>query len=160
MKKIIAVMMALVMMMAIAVPAFAAELSAKPSEAGDVIIKTDTKDADGNDAEKYTVTIPADTVIPWRQEVTAVDYSITSQLRRNNRVEVTVEGSGSMKTADGAYEIIYDLVGDTSYKTAQPTIVTPDERSLDVVVAMADWEKAVVEEYSDILTYTAGIVAA
>lgn len=160
MKKIIALMMVLVMMMAIGVPAFAENLTEKPSEAGDVIIKTDTKDADGNDAEKYTVTIPADTVIPWRQEVTAVDYSITSQLRRNNRVEVTVAGSGSMKTTDGAYEIAYTLVGDKSYKTTQPTIVVPDVRSLDVVIPMAVWETAVVEEYADILTYTAGIVAA
>ncbi len=160
MKKIIALMMALVMMMAIAVPAFAADLNAKPSEAGDVIIKTDTKDADGNDAEKYTVTIPADTTIPWRQEVTAVDYSITSQLRRNHRVEVSVAGSGAMKTADGAYRIAYTLDGDKSYTTTQPTIVDPDVRSLDVVIAMADWEKAVVEEYADIITYTAGIVTA
>ncbi len=160
MKKIIALMMALVMMMAVAVPAFAADLTEKPREAGDVIIKTDTKDADGNDAEKYTVTIPADTTIPWRQEVTAVDYSITSQLRRNNRVEVTVAGSGAMKTADGAYGIDYALVGDTSYTTTQPTIVDPDVRSLDVVIAMADWEAAVVEEYSDIITYTAAVVTA
>lgn len=160
MKKIIALMMVLVMMMSIAIPAFAEDLNTKPSEAGDVIIKTDTKDADGNDAEKYTVTIPADTTIPWRQEVTAVDYSITSQLRRNHRVEVSVAGSGAMKTADGVYRIAYTLVGDTSYKTTQPTIVDPDVRSLDVVIAMADWEKAVVEEYADIITYTAGIVNA
>lgn len=160
MKKIIALMMVLVMMMSVAIPAFAADLSTKPNEAGDVIIKTDTKDADGNDAEKYTVTIPADTTIPWRQEVTAADYSITSQLRRNNRVEVSVAGSGAMKTADGAYSIDYSLVGDTSYKTTQPTIVEPDVRSLDVVITMAEWENAVVEEYADIITYTAGIVAA
>lgn len=160
MKKFIAIMMVLVMMMAIAVPAFAEDLNAKPSEAGEVIIKTDTKDADGNDAEKYTVTIPADTMIPWRQEVTAIDYSITSQLKRDHRVEVSVAGSGSMKTTDGAYEIPYTLAGDTSYKTTQPTIVNPDVRSLDVVVSMDDWNNAVVEEYADIITYTAGIVAA
>lgn len=141
MKKIIALMMVLVMMMSVAIPAFAADLSTKPNEAGEVIIKTDT-------------------TIPWRQEVTAVDYSITSQLRRNNRVEVSVAGSGAMKTADGAYSIDYSLVGDTSYKTTQPTIVDPDVRSLDVVITMAEWENAVVEEYADIITYTAGIVAA
>ncbi len=160
MKKIIAIVMVLVMTMSIAVPAFAADLTVKPSEAGNVEIKTDTKDADGNDAEKYTVTIPADTTIPWRQEVTAIDYSITSQLRRNNRVEVTVAGSGAMKTVDGAYSIAYTLDGSVDYKTAQPTIVAPDVVSLDVVVDLATWENAVVEEYSDLITYTAAIVAA
>ncbi len=159
MKKIIALAMALVMMMAVAVPAFAADLSTKPSEAGEVVIKTSTIDADGNDAEKYTVTIPADTVIPWRQTVTAVDYSVTSQLRRNNRVAVTVAGSGAMKTVDGAYSIAYTLDGGTSFTTTQPTIVEPQEVSLDVVIAMAEWEKAVVEDYADILTYTASIVS-
>ncbi len=158
MKKIIAIVMACVMMMSIAIPAFAEDLTAKPAQAGDVVIKTDTKDADGNDAEKYKVTIPADTTIPWRQNVTAVDYSITSQLRRNHRVEVSVAGSGAMKTVDGAYSIAYSLVGGTNYTTAQPTIVVPDVVSLDVVIATAVWETAVVEEYSDLLTYTAEIV--
>ncbi len=158
MKKIIAILMALVMMLAIAVPAFAAELNAKPTEAGEVVIKTSTVDADGNDAEKYTVTIPADTTIPWRQNVTAIDYSITSQLRRNHRVEVEVAGSGAMKTVDKAYSIAYALDGDTAYTTTQPTIVNPDVRSLDVVIAAAAWEAAVVEDYSDIITYTAAIV--
>lgn len=159
MKKIIALIMAFVMITAIGIPAFAENLTEKPSQSGEVIITTDTKDADGNDAETYTVTIPADTVIPWRQRVTAVDYSITSQLRVNHRVEVTVYGSGAMKTEDDEYRIVYALVGDSAYVTTQPTIVTPDERSLDVVIPRIIWEFAVVEEYSDILTYTAGIVS-
>ncbi len=160
MKKIIAIVMAIVMMMAVAVPAFAADLTEKPSEAGEVVIMTSTIDENGNDAEKYTVTIPADTTINWRKEVTAVDYSITSQLRRNNRVAVTVTGSGAMKTVDGAYSIAYSLDGGTSYKTSQPTIVTPDVVSLDVVISLATWEYAVVEDYSDVLTYTSAIVTA
>ncbi len=158
MKKIIALVMALVMMMAVAVPAFAADLTEKPREAGDVIIKTDTKDADGNDAEKYTVTIPADTTIPWRQNLTAVDYSITSQLRRNHRVMVAVSGSGSMKTEDGAYSIPYSLTGGNVYTTTEPTIVTPVVVNLNVSITTANWEIAVVEEYADVITYTASIV--
>ena len=157
MKKIIAIVMALVMMMAVTIPAFAEDLSGS-SNNGNVTILTDTKDADGNDAERYTVTIPADTTIPWGQNETAVDYSITSQLRRNHRVSVSVAGSGSMKTTDGVYRIAYTLVGATDYTTTQPTIVAPDVQSLDVVIAETVWAGAVVEEYTDIITYTAEIV--
>ena len=46
MKKILAIAMAIVMMMAIAVPSFAADLSAKDTDAGDVIITTKTEKAD------------------------------------------------------------------------------------------------------------------
>ena len=158
MKKIIAIVMALVMMMAVTVTAFAADLTQGPANNGDVTITTDTKDADGNDVERYTVTIPADTTIPWGQDKTAVDYAITSQLRRNHRVEVSVAGSGAMKTTDGIYKIAYTLVGATNYTTTQPTIVVPDVQSLDVVIAETVWAGAVVEEYSDILTYTAELV--
>lgn len=158
MKKIIAIVMALVMMMSITVPVFAEDLTQGGGSNGDVTILTDTKDADGNDAERYTVTIPADTTIPWGENVTDVDYAITSQLRRNHRVEVSVAGSGAMKTADGVYKIAYTLVGATNYTTTQPTIVIPDVQSLDVVIAETVWAGAVVEEYSDILTYTAELV--
>ena len=73
MKKVLSLAMALVIMMAVMVPAFAADLSANPDSA-DVIINTSTlKDEDGDgvgetDAEEYTVTIPADTTIPWGTE--------------------------------------------------------------------------------------------
>ena len=159
MKKIIALFMTLIMIMMLCCPAFAQNLTDKPGSTGEVIITTDTKDADGNDAEWYEVTIPADTVIPWRQVFTPLGYSIKSQLRFNHRVQVNVTGSAAMKTADGKYSILYALVGDTSYTTTQPTIIEPDERSLNVVILRNVWEFAIVEEYSDILTYSANVVS-
>ena len=70
MKKFFAVALALVMLFALCVPAFAADI-AVDGGTGDVIIKTDTKiDTNGDDigdtdAESFKVSIPADTTIPW-----------------------------------------------------------------------------------------------
>ncbi len=160
MKKVISIALAIVMMMAICVPAFAADLTQKPSEAGEVIISTDTKDKDGNDAEQYIVTIPADTVIPWGEAETDVSYSVEAHLTRNNRVNVTVAGNGAMTTADGAYSLAYTLDGATDYTTATANVYPAATAELKVLVADLDWNTAVVEEYKDILTYTSSIVAA
>ena len=163
MKKVLSFAMALVMMMAVMVPAFAVELNANPDEA-DVIINTSTlKDTDGDgvgdkDAEEYTVTIPADTTIPWGTEETDVSYTVESHLKRDGRVKVTVAGAGVMKTTDGAYEIAYALVGEgAAFNSTVPTIYPAETNNVTVTISADDLNSAVVEEYSDILTYTAEI---
>ncbi len=163
MKKVISLVMALVMMLAICVPAFAVELNANPDEA-DVIINTSTlKDTDGDgvgdtDAEEYTVTIPADTTIPWGTEETDVSYSVEAHLKRDGRVQVTVAGASVMKTTDGVYEIAYTLAGEGVAFTADaPTIYPAATKAVSVNITADDWNSAVVEEYSDIITYTAEI---
>ena len=163
MKKVLSFAMALVMMMAVMVPAFAAELKANPDEA-DVIINTSTlKDTDGDgvgdkDAEEYTVTIPADTTIPWGTEETNVSYTVESHLKRDGRVKVAVAGASVMKTVDGAYEIPYTLAGEgVAFASDVPTIYPAATKNVTVAISADDWNSAVVEEYKDILTYTAEI---
>ena len=163
MKKILSLAMALVMMMAVMVPAFAVELNANPDEA-DVIINTSTlKDTDDDgigdtDAEEYTVTIPADTTIPWGTENTDVSYTVESHLKRDGRVKVTVSGAGVMKTVDGVYEIPYALAGaGVAFTSDIPTIYPAAEKAVTVTISADNWNSAVVEEYKDILTYTAEI---
>lgn len=160
MKKVLSLMLALVMMLSICIPAFAAELNQKPSQAGDIIISTDTKDKNGNEAEQYLVTIPADTVIPWGEPATDVSYTVEAHLTRNNRVKVTVAGTGAMTTADDAYSLAYTLSGATEYTTAEANVYPAATQELKVLVADNAWNTAVVEAYSDILTYTSEIVAA
>ena len=163
MKKVLSFAMALVMMMAVMVPAFAVELNANPDEA-DVIINTSTlKDTDGDgvgdkDAEEYTVTIPADTTIPWGTEETNVSYTVESHLKRDGRVKVAVAGASVMKTVDGAYEIPYTLAGEgVAFNADVPTIYPAATKNVTVAISADDWNSAVVEEYKDILTYTAEI---
>ena len=163
MKRVLSLVMAFVMMMAVMVPAFAAELKANP-ESGDVIINTSTlKDTDNDgigdtEAEEYVVTIPADTTIPWGTEETNVSYSVESHLKRDGRVKVTVSGAGVMKTTDGAYEISYDLEGEgVAFTSDVPTIYPAATKAVTVAISADNWNSAVVEEYKDILTYTAEI---
>lgn len=164
MKKVLSFAMALVMMMAVMVPAFAVELNANPDSA-DVVINTSTlKDTDNDgvgdtEAESYTVTIPADTTIPWGQETTDVSYKVESHLKRDGNVVIMVTGAGVMKTVDGAYEIPYTLSGEGVAYRAEgvPTIYPAYTAEVKVNITADDWNTAVVDEYSDILTYTAEI---
>ena len=164
MKKILSFAMALVMMMAVMVPAFAVELNANP-ESADILIDTSTlKDTDGDgigdkEAEEYTITIPADTTIPWGTEETDVSYTVESHLKRDGRVKVTVSGALVMKTVDSAYEIPYALAGEgITFSADVPTIYPAATKTVTVAISADNWNTAVVEEYSDVLTYTAEIV--
>ncbi len=160
MKKVLSILLAATLIFAVCVPAFAAELTEKPSQSGDVIIKTSTDDENGDDAAKYVVTIPADTVIPWGQTATDVSYTVESHLTRANVVKVTVAGSGEMATADDAYTLAYALDGATEYTADAPVVYPAATQTLNVLITADAWNYAVVEEYSDVLTYTAELVAA
>lgn len=171
MKKFLSIALALVMVCALMVPAFAAEITGNGTQVvgspAEVVIKTSTQKETGEDAANFVVTIPADTVIPWGTASTDVGYTVESHLMRGQAVQVTVAGTGSMKTdpAKGeVYEIAYTLDGAVSFKAASPVVYgTADEpgvkQALNVLVADDDWNRAVVEEYSDTLTYTAEVVA-
>lgn len=170
MKKVLSVLLAVSMLLALCVPAFAATVTAEGSN--DVIIKTSTKkdsnsngtiDPEDEDAAGFKVTIPADTVIPWGQETTDVSYMTEAHLLRDHFLKVVVTGSGTMKTSDAAYEIPYTLDGATVFTATNPWVYdtvsdTGVVQALNVVVTSDDWNTAVVEEYQDTLTYTVSVV--
>lgn len=159
MKKAISIVLTVVMLFAVCVPAFAAR-DISEAGSGDVIVKTLTTKENGDNAEDYFVIIPIDTDIAWETERTDVSYSVESHLARNKAVKVTVSGSGEMKTADGAYSIAYSLDGTgVDYTADRPTVYPAETQKVDVVVEKDAWNKAVVETYSDILTYTAEVVS-
>ena len=104
MKKILALVMAIVMMMAIAVPAFAIDQNtakeADGSQKGQVVVATTTSDADAT----YTVTYPASFTFAW-DDVVAKDanYSVTSQLPIGASLKVSVAAdNGAVMTSDVA----------------------------------------------------------
>lgn len=171
MKKILSVVLALVMMFAVCVPAFAAtELKGNKANdwqnAGDVIIKTQTVDDHGDpitpeEFANFTVTIPADTTINWGTETTDVGYTVESHLLRNQQLKVVVAGTDSMKTdpANGkVYNIAYDLDGTTEYLANTQVVYPAASVALNVVIPTETWNKAVVETYTDTLTYTASVI--
>lgn len=161
MKKAISLVLTVVMLFAVCVTAFAATDISETGK-GDVTVKTTTVTDDGKDAADYSVTIPADTEINWGTELTDVSYTVESHLRRNQAVKVDVAGSGTMKTdpANGeVYELAYTLEGATAYTADHPVVYPAATQGVNVLIAKDAWNTAVVETYSDILTYTAEVVA-
>lgn len=155
MKKIIAIVMALVMMMAIAVPAFAA-VEGGSNSGSDTIITTKTTKEDGSDPVWYTVTIPATQDIFWEATTTDIEYKINSQLATGDFVKVTVAGSGLLKK-DGSTATLAYAITDTEY-TASAEVVVDEADTVTIDTTNAAWATVPVDTYSDTLTFTAEIL--
>lgn len=169
MKKILAAALALVLMLAVMVPAAADIVYDKGAIAGnpaEVQIKTSDKkvDDEGNeyDARSYTVSIPADQTIPWNgateTDPFVVDYDVQTQLAYGESITVDVAGEkGYMAYAPEAgveLKLPYYLTGEgVSYTTAAPT-VDVDGLALEIKVTDDDWNAAVIGEYADNLVFT------
>lgn len=158
MKKVISVLMTVAMLAALMVPAFALDQN---TPEGDVFVKTSTTMEGGQDARRYTVTIPADTVITWGAEKTDLTgYTAEAHLAYGEKLSVTVAGSGKMTYSPEAgvtLELPYTLEGDTAYESAGPVVYPVATLALSVNIAADDWNAAVVGEYQDTLTFTAAI---
>ena len=158
MKKVVSVLMAVAMLAALMVPAFALDQN---TPKGDVIVKTDTEMADGQDARRYTVTIPADTVIAWGAEKTELTgYTAEAHLAYGEKLSVTVSGNGNMvyePEAGTTLALPYTLEGDTAYESTGAVVYPVATLALSVNIAADDWNAAVVGEYRDTLTFTATI---
>ncbi len=159
MKKIIAIVMALVMMMAITVPALAAELNVN-AQGGDATVLTDTSNIVGDGS--YTVTYPATMALTWGTEATPFQYSVTSQLKTGKCVSVAItdsvngEAGFNMINANGD-ALAYALSGTISTKTSAP-VVTDEAFDYSVDVTSDDWAAASYDTYEDTLTFTSAIV--
>lgn len=157
MKKIISMAMALVMMMAVMVPAFAAELTEDTVQSADATVQTDISGVAGDGT--YTVTYPATMALTWGTESTAFNVVVTSQLKTGKCVSVVIADKAAdgfvMKNADGA-ELAYALTGSTTIKTTNP-VVTDDTYIFNVDVTADAWAAAAFDEYSDVLTVTSAV---
>ena len=156
MKKIISVLLAVAMLAALTVPAFAADItkdSAEQSAKVDVVTKT--TNTDGADAYSYTVTIPASFEFDWG-DTAAKDatYTVTSQLLLGASLDVSVAANngGQMTNADTASTLTYTLtnggsahfaeVNNSAAPTAQPA------------VSIASYDNVPIAVYTGTLTYS------
>ena len=159
MKKVISMLMTVAMLAALMVPAFALDQN---TPSGDTIVKTSTTMEGGQDARRYTVTIPADTVIAWGAEKTELTgYTAEAHLAYGEKLSVTVSGNGNMvyePEAGTTLALPYTLEGDTAYESAGPVVYPVATLALSVNITADDWNAAVVGEYQDTLTFTAAIV--
>ncbi len=152
MKKILALAMAFVMMMAVAVPAFAGEIKETTDQSGEALVKTDISTVG---AGTYTVTYPAEIVVPWSSPAYSVNYTVETQLVVNKTLNVSVADKdtatlvGTMTAADTTDTLVYDLSGDVTvdYEGVQNETET-------LTFTVQDWSKTIAE-YSNYITFTA-----
>ncbi len=160
MKKVISLVMALVMMMAVTVPVFAAGPLNEGNKTSDVQVKTDTSNLTGDGT--YTVTIPSTMPIDWNATSTGFEYSVTSTLVANKAVNVTVSQKNTTMTATDADikdDIVYSLAGTVNAKTSKPS-VSNEKFNFTVEIAQSEFDTATIAEYTDTVTFTATIVNA
>lgn len=156
MKKIISVLLAVAMLAALTVPAFAAEItkdSAEQSAKVDVVTKT--TNTDGADAYTYSVTFPASFEFAWG-DTAAKDatYTVTSQLLLGASLDVSVAANngGKMTNENTASTLTYTLtnggsahfaeVNNSAAPTAQPA------------VSIASYDNVPIAVYKGTLTYS------
>ncbi len=154
MKKIIAIAMALVMMMAIAVPAFAATLDAATSN-GDTIVIVDGTDVANNGI--YTVTIPASVNLTWGNDG-ADEYVINSQLLTGKRVKVTLAKSVDLTSDAG--EVIHFTATDTTTGISADEVVVDEAHTFDIAVEVTDWIKVPYDVYEGQISFASEVVDA
>ena len=174
MKKILSVLLAVSMLLALCITAFAADITTDGGT-GDTIIKTAMlKDTDGDgvgdiDAESFKVTIPADTTLPWgtADTLTTLPYYVEAHLKFGKHLTVAVanDGANTMKYTVGGttMTLAYALGGDTNFDTVTPVAYDTVndcgvEKTLTVSVAGDAWNTAVVGEYADTLTFTVDVL--
>ncbi len=154
MKKIIAIMMALVMTMAIAVPAFAGELNSA-ANAGNttVIVDGSTGMGDGT----YTVTIPATVNLTWGNDGSD-QYSITSQLVTGKRVKVTLAKSVDLTSA--ANNVIPFTATDATDGISDDEVVNDEAHAFNITIAADAWTVVPYDVYEGQISFTSEVVDA
>lgn len=158
MKKIVSIIIAVLMLASICVPSFAADITTNGGT-GDAIVKTKTVDEAGENAEKFIVSIPAVTEIPWGKDSQALTYSVESHLGYGKKLTVNVSGHDVMTYTVGANSMTldYTLGGTTAFTAEGPVVYPAVEQTINVNVADRAWKSAVVGEYQDTLTFTVAI---
>ena len=158
MKKVLSVALALVMLFAVCVPAFASQTITQPGDTP-VEVMTLTTDVNGNPAANFTVTIPATVSIPWygTHGGDFIKWSYTAQLNIGEQLQISLDKTSGEFYSDGENVLAYTLWGDA----AEAAYVTTDEvesASRSTAVTVTGWEDVPVGAYSDTVTFTVQVV--
>lgn len=160
MKKIISIALALVMMMAICVPAFA-----ETAVLGENTVNVETTYDAGTDAS-YTVQIPATISVVWNDTTNAYDvgYTVTSQLLVGASLKVAVNydldtddtNNGVMTNADTTATLKYTLTGEgeTTFAEVNDAAKASNVGGTDATITVAGFDAAPVATYKGTITYT------
>ena len=175
MKKIIALAVALVMMFAVCVPAFAADVIINDNQpeivegkqTGDSRVYTSTETDPA--FVSYQVTIPAETQIKWGATKTLFSYGVKTHLNLGKRLAITCVGQNgeqALRNASTDKFLPYTFSktnGGTDLETLSYTTeneIVDMNRTFNIDIADADWQAAPIAEYQDYLTFTVEVVDA
>ena len=155
MKNFISVVLALVMMMAVMVPAFAATLDVNTqSGSSTVLVDGITDKGDGT----YSVEIPASVDLTWGDTTKAGEYKITSQVQTDKRVKVSVSKEKDLTNA--ANETIEFAVADATTGVATSAVVNEEAHAFNLTINASEWATASIAAYEGTITFEAEIVDA
>lgn len=155
MKKVISVVLALVMMMAVMVPAFAATLDVNTQSGNSTVLVDGVKDkGDGT----YSVEIPASVDLIWGDTTKAGEYKITSQVQTDKRVKVTLAKAKDLTNA--ANETIEFAVADATTGIANSAVVNNEAHAFNLTIDASEWAAASIATYEGTITFTAELADA
>lgn len=152
MKKILAVVMALTMLFALCVPAFAADpnpITKDTAQAGSADVITTFVASD----ETYSVSYPAAVNVAWG-DTAAQDakYTVTSALQIGAKITVSaVENAGGKMTAAGTSDTLTFTVQNGAAQDFTGVNTAVDSAT---TVKIADFSGAAVGAYTGTMTYT------
>lgn len=159
MKKVLSLALALVMMFAVCIPAFASTQYEDGTAGSTTTVLVDGKKDKGEGS--FTIVIPAEVKIPWGNEYADVKYSVFCQLQTGKLISVTVSSADNftMKNQAKTATLKYKL-SDTTYTTTKSVILANDaeEAVAKVNIPTANWNAASIDNYSGTLTFTAELV--
>lgn len=157
MKKVLSVLLAITMLCALCIPAFADSTITEKSnpQSGQTLVKVDISKvaADGEWEVKY----PAEVNIEWGAVSTVIpDYEIKTHLVVGKNLKVTVAKADDKLTYLGE-ELAYALSGATVVTLGEVEAMTP---AVSIDILAANWNNAPIAEYTGNLTFSAEVVPA
>lgn len=154
MKKILAVVMALTMLFALCVPAFAADPNPNPitkdtAQAGSADVITTFVASD----ETYSVSYPAAVNVAWGNTAPQdAKYTVTSKLQIGAKITVSAaENAGGTMTAAGTSDTLTFTVQNGAAQDFTGANAAVDSAT---TVTIADFSGAAVGVYTGTMTYT------
>lgn len=158
MKKIISVVLALVMMMAIMVPAFATKTLDADTQSGSSTVLVDGVKDKGDGT--YSVVIPASVDLIWGDTTKAGEYKITSQVQTAKRVKVTLSKAKDLTNTGDATETIEFAVADATTGVASKAVVNAEAHAFNLTIDAGEWTAASIAAYEGTITFEAELVDA
>lgn len=158
MKKAISLIVALVMLFAVCVPAFAADQTITkdtPGSTGQANVTTKTTDKEGKDPATYTVSYPADVTIPWGDTGSyGLGYKVTTQLALGAQLKVKAEANNEGKmTSDLTEKTLTFALQNGAESTFGPDC-NEQAPETQPSVSIANWADAPIAAYTGTVTFT------